>query len=173
MFSTVGEAVGRALAVMASAVDDLPNVTEREDVCKESLGRLLCAAEGTRVSISLLVSAGSDIRLLVLLWTLCVECVDGVGFMARASMSEGSVLVRPDPMRSGPGRALQAGGPRMGEVTVRLMKRNRLTDVGRPANCSRRVVYLVMSAGKNRAVAMWRMWPAILSEKRWHRRWSN
>jgi hypothetical protein len=93
VFRTVGEAAGKALAVIASAVDDLPNVMGRDDVCKESLGRLLGAGCGARASISLVVSECSDVRLFVLPVTACVESAGAVGFIARASMSERSVLV--------------------------------------------------------------------------------
>lgn len=96
MLRIVGEAVGRALAVIANAVDDLPNVMGRDDVCKESLGRLLGAGCGAKASISLVVSEGSDTRLFVLVWTLCVESAGAVGFIARASMSERNVLVGRD-----------------------------------------------------------------------------
>jgi len=40
VFRTVGEAVGSAEAVSAKAVEDLPNVMGREEVWRESLGRL-------------------------------------------------------------------------------------------------------------------------------------
>jgi hypothetical protein len=87
VFRTVGEAVGKALAVMASAVDDLAKVMGRDDVCKESLGRLLGAGCGGSASISLVGSECSDVRLFVLPLTPCVECAGAVGVIARASMS--------------------------------------------------------------------------------------
>lgn len=88
MFRTVGEAVGKALAVIASAVDDLPNVMGRDDVCKDSLGRLLGAGCGARASISVAESECSDVRLFVFALTRCVDSAGAVGFIARASMSE-------------------------------------------------------------------------------------
>jgi hypothetical protein len=100
VFRTVGEAVGKALAAMASAVDDLPNVIGKDDVCKESLGRLLGECCGARASISLAVSGCSDVRLFVLPLTLCVESAGAAGFIARASMSERSVLVGQDQIRT-------------------------------------------------------------------------
>lgn len=97
----VGEAVGKVLAAMTSAVDDLPNVTGKDDVCKESLGRLLGACCGTRASISLDGSGCSDVRLFVSLLTLCVESAGATGFIARASMSERNVLVGREQIRTG------------------------------------------------------------------------
>lgn len=88
MFRTVGEAVGKALAVIASAVDDLPNVMGSDDVCKDSLGRLLGAGCGARASISVAESECSDVRLFVFPLTRCVDSAGAVGFIARASMSE-------------------------------------------------------------------------------------
>lgn len=88
MFRTVGEAVGNALAVIASAVDDLPNVMGSDDVCKDSLGRLLDADCGARASISAAESECSDVRLFVFPLTRCVDSAGAVGFIARASMSE-------------------------------------------------------------------------------------
>lgn len=38
MLRIVGETTGRADAVIARAVEDLPNVIGKEDVCRESLG---------------------------------------------------------------------------------------------------------------------------------------
>jgi hypothetical protein len=35
----VGEPIGRAEAVIARAVEDLPNVIGKDEVCRESLGR--------------------------------------------------------------------------------------------------------------------------------------
>jgi hypothetical protein len=88
VFRTVGEVVGKALAVMASAVKDLPNVMGKDDVCKESLGRLLGAGCGARASISLGVSEFSEARLFVVPWTPCVESAGAVELITRASMSE-------------------------------------------------------------------------------------
>jgi hypothetical protein len=88
VFRTVGEAVGKALAVIASAVDDLPNVMGSDDVCKDSLGRLLGAGCGARASISVAESECSDVRLFVFPLTRCVDSAGAVGFIARASMSE-------------------------------------------------------------------------------------
>ena len=90
---TVGEAVGKALAVMASAVEDLPNVRGKDDVCRESLGLLLGTGCGARASISLVVSEFSDVRLFVLHETLCVESAGAVELIAMASMSERRGLV--------------------------------------------------------------------------------
>lgn len=88
VFRTVGETVGKALAAIASAVDDLPNVMGSDDVCKDSLGRLLGAGCGARASISVAESECSDVRLFVFPLTRCVDSAGAVGFIARASMSE-------------------------------------------------------------------------------------
>jgi hypothetical protein len=93
VFRTVGEAVGKALAVIASAVDDLPNVMGSDDVCKDSLGRLLGAGCGARASISVAESECSDVRLFVFPLTRCVDSAGAVGFIARASMSETKVFL--------------------------------------------------------------------------------
>ena len=119
MFRTVGEAVGKTLAVIASAVDDLPNAMGRDDVCKESLGRLLGAGCGARASISLFVSEDSDCRLFVMVLTLGAESAGAVGFIARASMSERSVLV--GPIRSRQGGPCRGVGREDG-FTVRLVR---------------------------------------------------
>lgn len=39
MFSTVGDVIGCVEAVIARAVDDLPNVIGSEEVCSDSFGR--------------------------------------------------------------------------------------------------------------------------------------
>lgn len=98
MLRTVGEAAGKALAVMASAVEDLPNVRGKDDVCRESLGLLLGTGCGARVSISLVVSEFSEVRLFVLHETLCVESAGAVELIAMANMSErrGSCRTRCD-----------------------------------------------------------------------------
>lgn len=95
VFRTVGEAVGKALAAIASVVDDLASVTGRDDVCKDSFGRLLSTGCGASASISLAVSECSEVRLLVLVLVLtpCVESAGAGGFIARASMSDRRVLV--------------------------------------------------------------------------------
>jgi hypothetical protein len=112
VFRTVGEAVGKALAAIASAVDDLPNVMGRDDVCKDSLGRLLGTGCGVRVSISVVESECSDVRLFVFAWTRCVGSAGAVGFIARASMSKQRVLVRRD-------RNTELAGPWPGRMDLR------------------------------------------------------
>jgi hypothetical protein len=107
VFRTVGEAVGKAFAVIASAVDDLPNVMGRDDVCKDNLGRLLGADCGARASISVVESECSEVRLFVFDLTRCVGCAGAVGFIARASISKQRVLVRRDRSRELAG----TGGP--------------------------------------------------------------
>jgi hypothetical protein len=47
VLSTVGEVVGSAEAAIDRAVDDLPNVIGREEVCRESFGRFAEAVGGT------------------------------------------------------------------------------------------------------------------------------
>ena len=97
----VGEAAGKALAVMASAVEDLPNVMGKDDVCKESFGRLLGAGCGARASISLAVSGFSEVRLFAVPWAPCVESAGAGELMARTSMSERGVLQEQDQIRTG------------------------------------------------------------------------
>jgi hypothetical protein len=109
VFRTVGEAVGKTLAVIASAVDDLPNVMGRDDVCKDSLGRLLGTGCGAKAIISVVDSECSDVLLFVFALTRCVDSAGAVGFIARASMSEQSVLVR-DQIETGSLRGRGAGG---------------------------------------------------------------
>jgi hypothetical protein len=93
VFRTVGEAVGKAVAVIASAVDDFPNVMGRDDVCNDSLGRLLGTGCGARASISVVESECSDVRLFVFALTRCVDSTGAVGFIARASMSKQKVFL--------------------------------------------------------------------------------
>lgn len=123
MFRTVGEAVGKALAVIASAVDDLPNVMGSDDVCKDSLGRLLGAGCGARASISVAESECSDVRLFVFPLTRCVDSAGAVGFIARASMSETMYSC----MRSDRNRELAGFVAREDGFTVRLGRKARLT----------------------------------------------
>jgi hypothetical protein len=114
----VGEAVGKAFAVMASAVEDLPKVMGRDDVCKESFGRLLGAGCCVSASISLVVLEYSDDRLFGLSLTPCVESAGAIGFIARASMSNEVFLW--DKSRPGQGGACGAVGREDG-FTVRLV----------------------------------------------------
>ena len=125
MFRTVGEAVGKALAVIASAVDDLPNVMGSDDVCKDSLGRLLGTGCGARASISVAESECSDVRLFVFPLTRCVDSAGAVGFIARASMSETKVFLYGDQIRSKQGACGVVA--REDGFTVRLGRMARLT----------------------------------------------
>lgn len=93
--------MGKALAVRASAVEDLPNVMGNDAVCKESLGRLFGADRGARASMSLAGSEFSELRLLVLPGTPCVESAGAVELIARASMFGTKCSCRQDQIKTG------------------------------------------------------------------------
>lgn len=93
----MGDAVGRALAVIMSAVEDLPNVTGRDDVCRESLGRLFSAGWGITASmLSLDCSSALPVEARLLVGSEADEDRDAgssfggfwgaMGFIARAIM---------------------------------------------------------------------------------------